>query len=147
MSSSSKETAIAVLEVVPLVMRNVRLEIQRNPTLGLSVPQFRTLKYIDRHTGASLSDVAEHIGLTLPSMSKLIDGLVARQWVTRKTHAGDRRRMTLSLSAEGRALLKLAHTCTQVGLAQKLETLSANDRAAVARAMRILHPLFSPVSE
>lgn len=147
MSSSSKETARAVLEVVPLVMRNVRSEMQRNQTLELSVPQFRTLKYLDRHPGASLSNVTEHIGLTLPSMSKLIDGLVTRGLVTRKTHAGDRRRVTLALTPEGRALLRSAYACAQVALAQKLETLSPNDRAAVTRAMRILHPLFSTVSK
>jgi hypothetical protein len=46
------------------------------------MPQFRTLAVIDRNANASLSDVTEHIGLTLPSMSKLVDGLVARKLAT-----------------------------------------------------------------
>ena len=49
----------------------------------LSVPQFRTLLFLRRHPGASLSEVAEHIGLTLPSISKMIDRLEARDLLAR----------------------------------------------------------------
>ncbi len=142
MSSSSKQTARVVLEVVPLIMRNVRTEMQRQPALDLSVPQFRSLKYLERHSGASLSDLADHIGLTLPSMSKLVDGLVARSLVSRKTNAGDRRRVTLALTVQGRGLLKSAYACAEIALTEKLGTLRPEDRSAVVRAMRILHPLF-----
>ena len=72
-----------ILEVVPAVMLAIRAELRRHRTADLSVPQFRTLAFIDRQADASLSDVAEHIGLTLPSMSKIVDGLVTRKFVTR----------------------------------------------------------------
>jgi len=143
MPTSPKETVREMLEVVPLVMRTVRTKVRDCRTLNLSVPQFRALGFVHRNPGASLSDVAEHIGLTLPSMSKLIDGLVERKLVIRQSHSGDRRRMTLKLTARGRALLQSAHESTQASLAERLTTLSESERTTVVRAMRILHPLFA----
>ena len=48
--------------------------------------QFRTLAFVDANQGASLSEVAGHIGLGLPSMSKLVDALVNRELLTRDVH-------------------------------------------------------------
>ena len=143
MSVSSKQAARLVLEVVPAVMRSVRAEMRASGALNLSVPQFRTLGYIDRHPDASLSEVAAHIGLTLPSMSKLIDGLVKRKLVMRAGHSDDRRRITLTLTARGDVLLQSAHASTQAALVEKLSALNATERATIAHAMEILHPLFA----
>lgn len=142
MPVSSTETARQVLEVVPAVMRTVRTQMRESSAPNLSVPQFRALGFIDRNRGASLSEVAEHIGLTLPSMSKLIDGLVERKVVIRQSHADDRRRITLALTARGCALLQSARESTQASLAERMSTLTAAERATVVRAMQILQPLF-----
>jgi DNA-binding MarR family transcriptional regulator len=143
MTCSRKDTARQVLEVVPLVMRTVRTEMRRHRAHDLSVPQFRALGFVQRRPGASLSDVAEHIGLTLPAMSKLIDGLVTRKLMTRRGHADDRRRVTLELTARGAALLQTSRESTHAALAERLSQLSESDRAAVVRAMHILLPLFA----
>jgi len=142
MQISSDECAHEVLDVVPLVMRTIRAEMRDRRTPDLSVPQFRTLTFLNRHEGASLSDVAEHIGLRLPSMSKLMDGLVARNLVKRQTHPDDRRRVTLALTARGRTTLQTALEGTRACLAERLATLPASNLAAVAKAMQILRPLF-----
>jgi DNA-binding MarR family transcriptional regulator len=142
MITSSKETARQVLEVVPLIMRTVRAEMRDRRTHDLSVPQFRTLGFVERHPGTSLSELAEHIGLTLPSMSKLVDGLVERKLVTRQGHADDRRRITLALTARGCALLQSAHAATLASMAGRFGGLDEDERGTVVRAMQILHPLF-----
>jgi DNA-binding MarR family transcriptional regulator len=143
MAASSKETARDILEVVPAVMRTVRAKMRESGALNLSVPKFRTLGFIVRHRGTSLSDVAEHIGLTLPSMSKLIDGLVERKLVVRQSHPNDRRRITLELTGRGRTLWQSARESTQASLAERMSVLSESERATIVRAMRILHPLFT----
>ena len=143
MSISSKECAREVLDVAPLVMRTVRAEMRRHRAADLSVPQFRTLAFLSRQPGASLSAVAEHIGLTLPSMSTLVEGLVERKQVVRRIALDDRRRITLTLTAHGQAALAATHTATEAHLAEKLARLSADERELVVQAMRILHPLFA----
>ena len=92
MSKLVEETAHQVLDVIPLVMRTIRSEFRSQRSTELSVPQFRTLAFLRNNDGASLSSLANHLGLTLPSMSKLVDGLVSRGFVARTEHQGDRRR-------------------------------------------------------
>lgn len=142
MSISPKETAHEVLEVVPLVMRTVRSQMRSSRSLNLSVPQFRTLGFVHRHPGTSLSDVAEHVGLTLPSMCKMIDGLVERKLVKRRSHPSDRRRITLDLTGKGGAVLRSARESAQESLAERLSVLHEDDRVAIVHAMQILHRLF-----
>ncbi len=142
MDATPQETAAELLDVVPLVMRIVRAQMRRHRAADLSVPEFRTLGFLNGHPGASLSDVADHIGLTLPSMSKLVDKLVDRKLVTREFDAADRRRVTLELTGRGHAILEAARAPTQAYLAEALTTLSPAERTTVVEAMRVLRPLF-----
>jgi DNA-binding MarR family transcriptional regulator len=147
MTTSPDACAQEILEVVPIVMRTIRAELRRHRAADLSIPQFRTLAFIDRNVDASLSDVAEHIGLKLPSMSKIVDGLVARKFVTRRTHTADRRRMTLALTARGLTALQASRAATRACLAEDLAALSDRQRDIVVQAMEILRPVFMPQDE
>lgn len=143
MTPSAEVCAQEVLEVVPVVMRTIRAELRRHRAADLSIPQFRTLAFIDRNADASLSDVAEHIGLTLPSLSKIVDGLVNRKFVTRQTARDDRRRMTLALTARGLNALETSRAATRACLAEDLAALSDRQRETVVQAMEILRPIFA----
>jgi len=131
-----------VLDVVPLAMRAIRAQLRKHGAKEVSVPQFRTLAYLNRHEGTSLSDVAEHIGLTMPSMSALVDSIVMKGLVIRQTHPEDRRRMTLTLTERGRATLRVAHEAAASYLEEKIGQLSATERATVIEAMQVLKRIF-----
>jgi DNA-binding MarR family transcriptional regulator len=147
MTTSPDACAQEILEVVPAVMRTIRAELRRHRAADLSVPQFRTLAFIDRNVDASLSDVAEHIGLTLPSMSKIVDGLVARKLVTREAHLTDRRRMMLALTARGQTALQTSRKATRACLAEDLAVLNDRQRETIVQAMEILRPVFTSQGE
>jgi DNA-binding MarR family transcriptional regulator len=147
MLALADECAREVLEVVPLLMQVIRSRMRSQRRPGLSVPQFRTLTYLQRHPGATLSDIAEHLGLTLPSMSKLIDGLVGQDLVSRKVSPADRRYVTLILTPLGQTTFQSARQATQIQLAQLLATLSDAERAIIIQAMQALRPLCTPEHE
>src|SRR5262245_50727494 len=135
--------ALAVLDVVPLVMRTIRGEMRRHRGPGLAVPQFRVLAFLNQNKGASLSDVAEHVGLRLPSMSTLVAGLVDDGLVNRAPSAVDRRRVTLALTARGQATLDTARQATLKRLAERLAALPAHERATVVQGLEALRGNFS----
>jgi DNA-binding MarR family transcriptional regulator len=143
MPISTEACAREVLDVVPIVMRSVRAEMRRNRAADLTVPQFRTLKFVDRQPGASLSEVAEHVGLALPSMSTLVEGLVARKLILRNTAADDRRRITLMLTGHGQSLVAETYAASQARLAERLAGLSAAERAAVVQGLEALRLIFA----
>jgi len=124
-----------------LVLRIIRTEIRSRRAPDLSVQQFRSLFFLNLQPGATLSDIAENIGLTLPSMSKMIDNLVARELVTRHICPTDRRRIRLMLTASGKALIDEALLAVQSALAERLTDLPAAKRSVIARAMHTLRPI------
>ena len=115
----------------------------QSPGIGSSVPQFRVLIYLNRHEGASLSDVADHLGLTLPATSKMVGGLVDRDLVSRQTHAGDRRYVILAPTERGRTLMRAAYETTQSRLAERLSALPEPEQTLVVRAMSVLETIFA----
>jgi len=71
-------------------MRDVRSEMRNRRSPDLTVPQFRTLVFLNRNKGSSLSDVADHMELTRPSMSELVEVLTKHGLVSCEDHPDDR---------------------------------------------------------
>ena len=132
-----------VMETIPLFMHAFRQEMRRNRPADMSVPQFRALMIMHHHAGASLTLVADHLGLALPTASKLIDGLVKRQLVARETSTEDRRRATLCLTAEGETTLESVQGMVRDQLGTLLSTLTEPERAALVTAMQAMQRIFA----
>jgi DNA-binding MarR family transcriptional regulator len=136
-----------LVDTVPLVMRTIRREMRQRREPGLTVPQMRTLAYVDGMPGATLSEVAEHVGLSLPSMSKIIDALVERGLVARQLAVADRRCVALTLTDQGRGMLEAARRGTAAKLAERLDRLSPTELAAITEVMQLLHSTFAPARD
>jgi DNA-binding MarR family transcriptional regulator len=140
--SSAEKCAAQVLETVPVVMRFIRAQMRRQREPELSVTQFRTLLFLSRHSGASLSALAEHLGLSLAAASRLVEGLVRRNFVARRIPPGNRRLVALALRACGERTVCAARQATVRRLAEVLGALPAGERAGIQRTLRILHEEF-----
>jgi DNA-binding MarR family transcriptional regulator len=125
------------------VMRVIRHHLRRHRS-GLTVAQFRTLCYVDTAKGTSLSAAADFIGLSVPAMSRLVDGLVEMGMVRRGANADDRRHVRLSVTPRGEAALRDARALAQKHLAEAVSALQPAQRAEVVDAMRLLRTVFAP---
>lgn len=65
MTTSPRQCAHQILDVTPMILQAIRQEMRKSSSAELTVPQFRTLAFLNRNPGASLSAAAEFIGLTL----------------------------------------------------------------------------------
>lgn len=142
MRTDPKECAGEILDTVPRIMQSLRIEMRSGRSPDLTVPQFRTMIFFGFRPGATLSAAAEHIGLTPPSMSKLVDGLVSRGLLTRRESPEDRRRVAIDLTFQGRTLLNAAREATLATFAAGLSALPKADLSGIARAMRSLRRVF-----
>jgi DNA-binding MarR family transcriptional regulator len=140
---SAEAVSHLLVEVVPLIMRWIRSEMRDQRAPGMTVPQFRTLTFLNVRPGATLSEVSEHVGIGLPSMSKLVDVLVGRGLVSRESAAHDRRCLVLTSTNEGKTLLQAARNVTAARVAERLKGLSGDDLAVIATAMAALRLTFS----
>lgn len=135
-----------MLDLAPLIMRTIRREARKRRGSELSIPQFRALLFLARHQDASLSAVAEHIGITLPSASKIVDGLVRHGLATRRIAPSDHRHVALRLTPRGSARFRAVRRNTRNYLAGIMGSLSAPDRTAVVQAMNVLRSVFNEES-
>ena len=131
-----------LMDTAPQILQAIRVEMRRGRGPNISIPQFRTLRFIQRNPDSSLSHLAEHLGLTLPSVSKLVDGLVKPKLVTRRVSTADRRKLILMLTESGASIVDSARADAQANLAKKLRDLSDDDLTTISRAMQILYPIF-----
>lgn len=141
-----EDCASEVLEAVPVLMRFIRSQMRQHRGADLSVPQFRTLVFLSRSPGVSLSVLAEFLALSLPATSRLVDGLVRRSLVDRRIPPGNRRLVALSVNAHGRKIICAARQATEKRLAEVLAPLRKDDRVAIQHALRTLRTEFQSMS-
>ena len=137
------ECAARVMETIPLVMRSIGAEMRRRHASEISAQQFHAMMFVRRNPGATLSRTSDFMGLTMSSASKLMDTLVDKRLVSRKTDARDRRRIVLALTKKGESALDGMQNDAMAYLAEKLSPLSAPEIAEVLRAMGTLRRGFA----
>lgn len=126
-----------VLDAAPILIWYIRRHM-RKQRKGLSVPQFRALVKVRKEPGVSLSSVAEHLGASLPTTSRVVAKLVMKGFLERREGSEDRRQVLLEITAAGRSLVDAATASTQAHMEKDLASLSKAQREHVRRAMRIL---------
>ena len=137
--------AAEILETAPLLFRFIRAEMRRHRG-GATVPQFRAMLFLDRTPAATVSALAQFLGLSLPTASRLAEGLGRRGFLARKIQPGDRRRAALALLPRGRRALESARRATQRKIAAATAPLAPDDCAAIRAALRRLRDLFQAVA-
>lgn len=134
-----------LLEVMPMVMRDLRRSLRSQSTPDLRFPELRSLVFLGHNPGSNLTDLAEYIGVSLPSMSKLVDSLTYRGLVDRQPDVEDRRRVRLRLTDNGRNTLDVTLDAVKASFVSKLTLLERSEIDLIHRGLQHLHRLFDAV--
>jgi DNA-binding MarR family transcriptional regulator len=107
---------------------------------GLTFTQTKVLMTLAgaREQAPGLKPLAEGLGLSLPSASRAVDGLVKRALVARTEDPSDRRQRLLALTDEGQALADRIMAARLEGLGQFAASLSEEERGRLAEALDLL---------
>jgi DNA-binding MarR family transcriptional regulator len=71
---------------------------------GVSIEEWRALALLSDGEGHPMAELAEYVFMTSPTVTRLIDRMVADNLVHRKVDAHDRRRVLVFATARGRRL-------------------------------------------
>jgi DNA-binding MarR family transcriptional regulator len=135
-NTTSDQVASAILETVPPTMRAIREQMRSARVAGLSVPQFRLLRFVRRNPGTGLSALAEHLGTTMPAASQLVERVVRAGFLTRQQDPRERRRVELHITEAGGAVLDLCDERTRAWLCERLDGLDPEQLEAIADALK-----------
>jgi DNA-binding MarR family transcriptional regulator len=86
----------------------------------------------------TLTDLARHQSVSLPTVSKSIDALVRRGWIDRCVDPGDRRQTLVCLTPEGERVMADVKRRAEEYVASRLASLSDAERAQLVAATELL---------
>ena len=111
------------------------------PEGGLGDAALEVLTFLHKHGPQTLTELSEQARVSPASMSQTVNRLTSAGYAVRTSDPDDRRKVLFSTTAEGDELASAARAQRNAWLDQRLQALSADDRAAIARAAALLHAI------
>ena len=113
--------------------------LQAIDDIGLSLTQLKVLQLLAEGPGEhALKELTEHLALSLPAVSRAVDGLVQRDLIRRTEDAEDRRMKRVALTPKGTDLAADLVRLRFQGLDEFVAGLTAKQRAALDRALALI---------
>ncbi|MCX7029525.1 MAG: MarR family transcriptional regulator [Spirochaetes bacterium] len=105
---------------------------------GLSMPQVGLLMFLHHGESRTVHDVGEHLGISNPAASMLVDRLVRAGLAERTEQPGDRRIRRIRLTAEGRSFVERSLRERDAWVGDLAAHLSREEEAALRRVLPAL---------
>lgn len=123
-----------LVDVVNLVTQIFWADLRRSDQ-PIELTQWATLRRIGRNP-CTMSELARHKGVGLPTISKSVEMLVRRGWVERWIDKTDRRQTLVRLTASGRRVLAESRAHLEELLDKRLSVMTAAERDALAASLQ-----------
>jgi DNA-binding MarR family transcriptional regulator len=143
-STTRTDTGLATALRISVSRLARRLRVERTGGLsetGLSDTQLAALAALERHDGMSPGGLAAHEKVQPPSMTRVIATLEERGLLVRAPHPTDRRQVILSVTEDGRRVVRESRRLRDAWLARRLKELTPQERAALRAAAPVLEKL------
>lgn len=138
----SEDRANLVEEAVQLLPRIVRCLHEAYSGYaevgGLTLGQIKALAFLYHHDRATISEIADGLGVALPTASELIDKLVERSLVERATNPLNRRQVLVRLTDSALTIGREIHDARRAQVRQAFSLLSPIEQEAFVRGLQAL---------
>lgn len=104
----------------------------------VTLTQYRSLVVLASRGPQSLGALAEQLGVTPPTVSRMCDRLVRKQLILRRAEPSDRRQIRVALSARGRRLVDEVTGRRREEIARLLSSMSAEEQTSLATSLQRL---------
>ena len=113
---------------------------------GLTAAQYTALTVLERHDDMSSAQLARHSFVTAQSMADMITTLQGRRLIERHRDRADRRRLVVSLTAEGRVLLDRFRDEVAALEGEMIAGLSGQEIAGLRAVLNTCYDNLSPAA-
>jgi DNA-binding MarR family transcriptional regulator len=113
---------------------------------GLTAVQYTALTVLERHDDMSSAQLARHSFVTAQSMADMITTLQGRRLIERHRDRADRRRLVVSLTAEGRVLLDRFRDEVAALEGEMIAGLSGQEIAGLRAVLNACYDNLSPAA-
>ena len=135
-SPNAQELADRLHSAAIHLLRRLRRE---DDASGLNAPRLSALSVIVFAGPITLGDLARAEQVRPPTMTRIVDALLALGLAVKEPHPEDRRSTLISATPAGRKLLLAGRERRVQALAHAIEGLDRSDERALRRAVEILN--------
>ena len=125
----------------PSLLRLTRIIRNQRVDMSVTLTQIAAMGTLHKRGPMSAGELAACEKVQPPSMTRIVARLEEHGYLTRTPDPTDRRQVVVAASAEGRALLADDRRRKDKWLSQRLTTLDASERTALAAALPALEKL------
>ncbi len=102
----------------------------------LTTPQLICMRILEKRSMSSLGKLAEEMSISQATLTGIVDRLSARKLVTRRRKSSDRRSIVISLTQEGKDLVRQAPSPLQESFTRKLRALPSENLTIILAVLR-----------
>jgi len=137
---TSKDVVIARIMAGQRRFQAAMARDRSNPffSVNLTMSQLKILFALRLHGGAGGQELAQRMGVSLATMTGIVDRLVAGDYVSRREDPSDRRIRRIELTEHGTGLIDNIMTVGEEHQRRLLDRLSVDELCVVADATDIL---------
>ena len=140
--NSSGAATTELVDVVSLVTQAIWADMRRSGR-DIEPTQWATLRLIAAGP-FTMSELARHKAISLPTMSRSVDMLARRGWVERFVDDADRRQTLVRPTEAGRQILADCRRQIEDLIDDKLAALSDRQRGELAASLSLLRDVLRP---
>lgn len=112
---------------------------------GLTLGQMKTLSFLYHNGRSPVGEIAEGLGLAMPTASELVDKLAERDLVERETNPENRRQVLVSLTETGTAIGTQIFELRRAQIREAFADLDTSEQQVVVRGLRALCQAVGPL--
>jgi DNA-binding MarR family transcriptional regulator len=138
---TAQATAEIVTRELTALTRHLLLTTSRDmfhelERAGISITQIKSLTFLaEAEEPLSVKALSDVIGLSVPGISRAVDGLVQRGEITRVEDPRDRRSKLLSITPRGRRTYERVLAIRMAGIRRFVDELDPEEQEALARGL------------
>ena len=130
---------VKVIDAIRSIIQSLRISGRAvEQELGISSAQLNILQELALRPAQSINDLAYNTFTHQSSVSMVVSRLVDKELVRRMPSRGDARRVSISLTPAGRAVVRKAPYTAETKLLEALRAFSRNDLRALGKYLDTL---------
>ena len=138
-TATERDDMTKIFDSLRSIVQAIRISARESEQkLGISSAQLYILQQLEGQPAQSINQLAERTFTHQSSVSMVVAKLVENRLVIRTAARGDARRLSVSISAAGRAILRKAPKAEQGRLVDAMRSMKRSDLSDLARGLQSL---------
>lgn len=143
----NKKSIAELIGLLPMFMKTLFEGSTFGAEAGLNISEKRTLLYIHRDEGDTMSEYSKKVGLARGSFTAVADSLAEKGLVDRVSGSDDRRICALVLTGKGKKIAQEIDRHFRQHIAARLTHLTAEEQADLKNALETIAAVAEKLNE